>query len=111
MVVKQPLHLHDSWINITIRLGLPCVILVLTGEHHIEMNFGIFHIYLRPRIVRAGLNVAFIMLFQYMKRNPVIKFIFTTLYQRINFSMPNTIFGYFSQNLQILIYKFLKNIF
>ena len=54
-----------------------------------------FHIYFKARIVREGLNVALIMLFQYMKRNPAIKFYFSTFSQKTKFSDANYYFWYF----------------
>ena len=50
---------------------------------------GFFHIYFKARIVRAGLNVALIILFQYMKRNPSIKIYFSTFCQKTKFSDAN----------------------
>ena len=47
---------------------------------------GFFHIYFKARIVRATLNIALIMIFQYMKRNPSIKIYFSTFCQKTKFS-------------------------
>ena len=65
---------------------------------------GFFHIYFKARIVRASLNIALIMLFQYMKRNPSIKIYFSTFCQKTKFSDSNYHFWiFFSENLPLIM--------
>ena len=67
-----------------------------------------WNIYFEARIARAGLNVALILLYQYLKRNPAINFYFSIFWQKTKFLVANYHFWTFISQKQTI---FRQNLF
>ena len=77
-----------------------CIFLTIDFRKNLQEYFFVwilafFHIYFKDRIARIDPNVALIMLFQYLKRNPAFKLYYSIFWQKTKFRMPITIFEHF----------------